>query len=67
MHRDDFRDDLPVSRGQWHAIAAAALELLGLDQPTSRAGATEALVRLKNTRDQSGPDRAAPPVDPIGF
>lgn len=46
MQRDDFRTDLNVSRGQWRAIAMAALTHAGEPVPTSRMEATELLVRL---------------------
>lgn len=45
MQRDDFRTDLPVSRGQWAAIATNAVALAGEPQPTSRAEATQLLAR----------------------
>jgi hypothetical protein len=67
VHRDDFRDDLPPSRGQWQTIARDALDLLGLDHPTSRADATETLVRLKRTRDQPDTPRPTPVPDPAEF
>lgn len=65
MHADDFRDDLPPSRGQWQAIARHALDLLGIEQPESRAGATEALVRLKASTDLADRDRAGTSGDPV--
>jgi hypothetical protein len=50
MQRDDFRDDLPVSRGQWRAIALALLAQAAEPAPTSRMAATRLLVRLEDGR-----------------
>jgi hypothetical protein len=47
MQRDDFRDDLPVSRGQWRALALSALRVLDEEAPRSRMDATELLVRFQ--------------------
>lgn len=49
MQRDDFRADIEPSRGQYRAIALAALHLLGLPAPESRVDATETLVRLQRS------------------
>jgi hypothetical protein len=57
VQRDDFRDDLPVSRGQWRALARAALHRLGEGAPESRMDATELLVRFRR-----GEDAAADPA-----
>lgn len=46
MQRDDYRDDLPVSRGQWKAIAEAALGRLGEPAPTTRLEATTLQARF---------------------
>lgn len=55
MQRDDFRDDLPVSRGQWRALACLMLALTpGVSIPKSRYQATELIARLRKTSaDQS--------------
>lgn len=50
--------ELPPSRGQFEAIAVAALELLGVQRPKHRLDATIALTRLRLARDRH-PD---PPV-----
>lgn len=52
--------DKPVTRGQWATIAALALELLGVELPTSRLDATVVAVRLRNANDD--PDYSAPHV-----
>lgn len=63
MQRDDFRSDLPVSRGQWQALAIAALDRLGEAAPASRMDATELLVRFQVTdRDSSANGSAAAAV-----
>lgn len=54
MTHDDFRDDLPVSRGQWKALAEASLLLLDLATPATRYEATAALVRLQSTAVEHG-------------
>jgi hypothetical protein len=51
VQRDDFRNDLPVSRGQWRALALAALHHLGEQHPASRMDATEMLVRFRVGED----------------
>lgn len=56
MQRDDFREDLPVSRGQWRAVALAALHRLEEPAPETRMDATELLVRFRRGRET--------PVDP---
>lgn len=58
MQRDDFRTDLPVSRGQWKDIAIAALGLLGEEAPANRYEGTVTLVQLA----ESAPVEPAPPV-----
>lgn len=55
MQHDDFRDDLPVSRGQYKRIAEEALRVLGEPAPVSRWDATVMLVRLGRT--DAGGDR----------
>ncbi len=55
MNLADFRADLPVSRGQWRALAEAALDRLGEPAPADRLEATELLVRFH---------AAAPAADP---
>lgn len=57
MQRDDFRTDLPVSRGQWRAIAVAALARMGEATPDSRMGATELLVRFECGADAEADQR----------
>lgn len=42
-----FSEDLEPSRGQYRAIAVAALELLGIEAPATRFDASVALVRLR--------------------
>lgn len=42
-----FSEDLEPSRGQYHSIAVAALELLGVPAPATRFDASVALVRLR--------------------
>lgn len=42
-----FSETEPPSRGQYRAIAVAALRLLGVDEPTSRLEASSALVRIR--------------------
>lgn len=59
MQRDDFRSDLPVSRGQWRAIALDALRVLGEQAPASRYDATVLLVQL---RESPAAQRATGPV-----
>lgn len=54
MQRDDFRTDLPVSRGQWMALALAALDRMGEAAPESRMGATELLVRFRTGAEANG-------------
>lgn len=49
MQHDDYRDDLPVSRGQWKRIAEEALRVLGEPAPDTRWEATVMLVRLRET------------------
>lgn len=46
MQVDDFRRDLPVSRGQYRAIAEALCDRIGEARPATRFDATELLVRL---------------------
>lgn len=58
---DYYRDDVPVSRGQWADIARLALELLGLPIPKSRYDATVTTVRLRAAVEQQ-PSRQTPPV-----
>lgn len=58
MQRDDFRDDLPVSRGQWRALALCSLDRLGEAAPTTRMDATELLVRFQRGAD-AATDRPA--------
>lgn len=53
MQRDDFRDDLPVSRGQWKALALSALDRMGEPAPASRVEATELLVRFRRGAAES--------------
>lgn len=66
--RDDYRDDLPVSRGQWEAIAKLALNVLLVSQPTSRFEATEVMARLRRTTANSGDSGAGGKGDdPIPF
>lgn len=57
MQRDDYRDDLPVSRGQWRAIATALVKQAGEAVPASRYQATVLLARLSEAHRA---DRAAP-------
>jgi hypothetical protein len=65
MQRDDFRDDLPVSRGQWRAIACLLCELTdSVEIPSTRAEATELIVRLRNTHSETTGDS---PGDDIPF
>jgi hypothetical protein len=49
---DQLSQDLPVSRGQWKAIASAACVLLGHAEPKSRYEASVLLTRLR----QAGAD-----------
>lgn len=49
MQRDDYRPDLPVSRGQWQAIARALCTLSGETPPENRFEATELLARATRT------------------
>lgn len=61
MQADDFRSDLPVSRGQWKALALAALDELQEIAPASRMDATELLVRFEKAaraRQAAGPHGA---------
>lgn len=71
MQADDFRTDLPVSRGQWRRLAELALDLHDLSAPGTRYDATVLLVRLEQTIADRGPrpadqqaaaDRAGDPV-----
>lgn len=55
MQRDDFRDDLPTSRGQWQAVAKAALHRLGEPAPVTRMDATELLVRFRRGQAETDP------------
>lgn len=59
MQRDDFRDDLPVSRGQWKALALSALDRMGEAAPETRMDATELLVRFRRGADQAVEQRPA--------
>lgn len=60
MQRDDYRTDLPVSRGQWQAIARALCTLAGEPPPDNRFEATELLARVTRTsRDTRVVQRAA--------
>lgn len=61
MQRDDFRGDLPVSRGQWRAIALDALRVLGIEAPASRYDATVTIVRLRES--ETGPVATDVPAD----
>lgn len=65
MQRDDYRSDLPVSRGQWKALALAALHRLGEKAPASRMDATELLVRFRRGADEAeaatAPGNGTPP------
>lgn len=50
MQRDDFRDDKPVTRGQWEAIARMFCELASdIEVPGNRYEATELIARLRKT------------------
>jgi hypothetical protein len=51
-----YRDDQPVSRGQWADIAKLALEVLGLEVPESRYDATVVTVRLRAAAEHAKPD-----------
>lgn len=62
MQLDDYRDDLPVSRGQWRALAVAALDRLGEAAPETRLAATVLLARFA-----SADARDAEPPDDVGF
>jgi len=60
VQRDDFRDDLPVSRGQWRALARCALDRLGETAPETRMDATELLVRFRRGADPDSRSTPAP-------
>jgi hypothetical protein len=55
MQRDDFRDDLPVTRGQWRLIAEHLCRLAGEPVPASRVGALELVLRLETHGDARSP------------
>jgi hypothetical protein len=58
-----FSDELEPSRGQYQAIAVAALELLGVEEPKTRLDATLALGRLRLALREHTPfDRKLPEV-----
>jgi hypothetical protein len=60
MQRDDYDDQLPVSRGQWRAIAEAFLDQAGEPHPDSRLAATILIARLAShptDPSASGSDR----------
>jgi hypothetical protein len=59
MQRDDFREDLPVSRGQWRALALAAIRHIGEDAPETRFQATELLARFRISQTGEQADDAA--------
>lgn len=65
MQADDFRADLPVSRGQWKRIAELASQLLGERPPADRFAATVLLVRLEETVGRQ--DQHAPAAFAAGF
>lgn len=57
MQHDDYRGDLPVTRGQWQRLARETLRVLGEPTPTDRFAATVMLVRLRDT--DPAPSRVA--------
>lgn len=59
MHVDDFREDLKPSRGQWEQIAREMCRVAGEAAPSSRLGATNLLLRL---RESDPPDPAPDPA-----
>lgn len=68
MQRDDYREDLPVSRGQWEWIAKLSLRVLLIGVPTSRFEATEIMARLRRTIANSGDSSVhGEGDDPLGF
>jgi hypothetical protein len=64
MMKDDFDPTLPVSRGQWRAIAEATLALSGEPAPDSRFAATELLVRLAGATPHPDPTGHVPATPP---
>lgn len=56
-----WSDDVPASRGQWRAIAAAACELLDVPVPASRLDATTLLVRLRRAIGEKPETPRVPP------
>lgn len=54
MHANDFREDLPVTRGQWRQIAEGFCRATGETPPSGRLEATELLLRLQAADPPSG-------------
>lgn len=55
MHAADFRDDLPVTRGQWQRIAEHLCRLAGEPVPSSRIAGLELLLRLESSKTPATP------------
>lgn len=49
MHANDFRDDLPVTRGQWEQLARGFCRFVDEPAPQTRLAATELLLRLQGS------------------